>query len=142
MLLVASIVLLVALLLVVVVIFGVREHLKGIDDRLRVDAIDRGAVTAKLVEIDELYASEQYRLAVIEADKLLHFVVKEMLYEGQSLEEHWDEVRHYERRFTGVPETYVYVQRLQRDAAKQVSSEEAQDAIDVYKKALHQLGLV
>ena len=54
MLLVVAIVLLVALLLVIVVVFGVREHLKGMDDRLRVDAVDRDAVTSKFAEIDQL----------------------------------------------------------------------------------------
>ena len=142
MLLVAAIVLLVALLLIIAVVFGVREHLKGMDDRLRVDAVDRKAVTSKFAEIDQLQTSEQYRLAVIEADKLLHFVVKEMLYEGQPLEMHWEEVKQFEKRFDGVPEAYAYVQRLQNDGAKQVSSDEARRIIETYKKALKQLGLV
>ena len=142
MLLIAAIVGLVLLLLIVSVVFGVREHLKGIDDRLRSDVVDRKAVTAKLAEVDQLLADQQPKLALIEADKLLHFAVKEMLYEGQPLDMHWDEVRAFEQRLDGVPELYTYVQRLRTDNAPTVTMERARKGVAVYRAALKQLGVL
>lgn len=142
MLLIAAIVGLVLLLLIVSVVFGVREHVKGIDDRLRSDAVDRKAVTEKLAEVDQLLADNQPKLALIEADKLLHFAVKEMLYEGQPLEMHWDEVRAFEQKLDGVPELYDYVQRLRSQSNERVTLERARKGVAVYTAALKQLGVL
>ncbi|HBU27964.1 TPA: hypothetical protein DEB00_02500 [Candidatus Uhrbacteria bacterium] len=142
MLLIAVIVLLVAILTIVGIVIGFQSHLRGVDDTLRLDAVDRDAVKKKLHQVDTLLTEGHLRLAVIEADKLLHFVVKEMLYEGQPIEDHLESVREYEERFAGVPEAASLAQRLQENASTPVDPQVAERSVEVYRKALKRLGVL
>ncbi|PIR47818.1 hypothetical protein COV06_00225 [Candidatus Uhrbacteria bacterium CG10_big_fil_rev_8_21_14_0_10_50_16] len=142
MLLIAAIVLLAMILIVIGVAIGFQSHLQGMDDQLRLDAVDCEAVKKKLHEVDRMLASDQLRFAVIEADKLLHFVVKEMLYEGQPIEDHLESVREYETRFEGIPEASSFAQRLQEQPSTPIDAQTAGRTVETYHRALKRLGVL
>lgn len=113
--------------------------------RLPVDYKDREFIKQKWAEIQNLMhlgRPSNFKQAVLEADKLIDFVLKKMNYNGQTLA---DRMRASQNRFSnyqGLWDAHKIRNRLVHEVSSEVLHHEAKEAIAKFERALRDLGVV
>ncbi len=112
--------------------------------RVRADISDRKGIERKMKQIEEMLdvdSETSWRLAVIEADKLLDYGLKELMFMGSSFHDRLKLASAKFRRIRPVFEAHRLRNRLVHETAS-LSRSEAKRAVSLYRSALKELGVL
>lgn len=136
---------LVGLALIVGVFRFVFVQLRRFGLRVRGDVIDRKGIAKKVGEIDEMLKLDTpmaRRLAVIEADKVFDYTLKEMMFTGRTMGDRLKLAGAKYKPVRRVWEPHKLRNRLVHEHAAKVSRAQAAKAISTYKSVLREIGIL
>jgi hypothetical protein len=113
--------------------------------RLSIDHKDRELVKQKWAEIQDLMVlgrPSNFRQAILEADKLLDFVLKKMNYKGPSLADRLRAARDRFSDYQGVWDAHKIRNRLVHEVGSEIFNWDAKEAIKKFEKAFKDLGVI
>ena len=125
-----------------------KRHSKTYQARISLDFSDKKIVQNKWVEIENLLKlgrPSNFQKAVLEADKIVDFVLKKMQFSGETMA---DRMKSAQNRFSNY-QTYQALwdahkirNRIVHEMQSEVLNYEAKEAIEKFKKALNNLGAI
>lgn len=119
---------------------------RGSFTRLSIDYKDQEIVKQRWAEIENLMQlgrASNFRQAVLEADKLLNFVLEKMGYQGslgEKLKKAKD--RFSKDTYNGVWDARKIRNRLVHEVGSEIMNYDAKEAIEKFKKGLEDLGVL
>lgn len=113
--------------------------------RFSIEYKDREVVKQKWQEIQNLMSlgrPSNFKQAILEADKLLNFVLEKMNYPGPSLADRLRASRDRYSNYQGIWEAHKIRNRLVHEMSPEVLNWDAKEAIEKFEKGLKDLGVL
>lgn len=123
----------------------VSTQLRRFSLKVKGDVIDRAGIARKMKEIEEMIKVDSAmarKVAVIEADKLLDYALKELMFTGNSMGDRLQLAAAKHKRLRKVWPAHQLRNKLVHDHNPRLTRTQAVTAIDRFKTALKDLGAV
>lgn len=140
---------LIYLIWVAVILLGGFLIIKGLDKvrlymtREHMHGLSRKEVKKRWAEIEVLMkqsSENAYKLAILEADKLLDHTMKSLMYSGETMGQRLKYACHKNPQLRPVWKAHIMRNKIAHEAGYRIRRNEAQFAIREFKKALRDLG--
>ncbi len=125
--------------------FLVSTQLRRFSLKLKGDVVDRVGIARKLKEVEEMLkvdSSMGRKIAVIEADKLLDYALKELMFTGGSMGDRLQLAAAKHKQLRKVWPAHQLRNRLVHDHNPKITRTQAVTAVQKFKTALKDLGVV
>jgi len=136
---------LMAIIIVLLIFFKFVKIIKSIFRGKKLYGIDKKEIKKRWQEIEELLnkSSEMsYKLAVMEADKLLDHILKSMFFSGSTLGERLKVACYKYEKLRAVWWAHKVRNQLVHETNYHLNYSEAKKAINIFKKGFEELGVM